>query len=132
MRLLLECRERTRNVRARIKKVYLMESAVNKIATLEVKNNAVFVAGAIDFDNVVSLWQEGISLINTLKDVQEIKVDLRALEQSDSSGLALLTGWVRLSQEKNKAILFINMPSFMHDVLQVCGLKDVLPVLWEN
>ncbi len=104
----------------------------NNIATIEVKNNTVFVSGAIDFDNVVLLWQEGIALIDALKEAKEIKVDLKALKESDSSGVALLTGWVRVTQEKNKTILFMNMPSFMQDILQVCGLEDVLPVLWEN
>ncbi|HEV2523939.1 MAG TPA: STAS domain-containing protein [Gammaproteobacteria bacterium] len=109
-----------------------MESMENSIATLEVKNDTVFVSGAIDFDNVLLLWQQGIALIDTLKDAKEIKVDLKALKESDSSGVALLTGWVRVSQEKNKTILFMNMPTFMQDILQVCGLEDVLPVLWEN
>lgn len=104
----------------------------NNIATIEVKNNTVFVSGAIDFDNVVLLWQQGIALIDALKEAKEIKVDLKALKESDSSGVALLTGWVRVTQEKNKTILFMNMPSFMQDILQVCGLEDVLPVLWEN
>lgn len=109
-----------------------MEPIEKKIATLDVKNNTLFVVGAIDFNNVVLLWQQGIACINTLKEVKEIKVDLKGLKQSDSSGLALLTGWVRVSQEKNKAIMFMNMPSFMRDVLQVCGLESVLPVLWES
>lgn len=109
-----------------------MEPIEKKIATLNVKDNTLFVLGAIDFDNVVSLWRQGAELFNTLKEVKEIKVDLVGLKQSDSSGLALLTGWVRISQEKNKAIMFMNMPSFMRDVLQVYGLEGVLPVLWEN
>ena len=109
-----------------------MESMENSVATLEIKNDTLFVSGAIDFDNVVRLWHQGIALIDTLKEAKEIKVDLKALKESDSSGVALLTGWVRVSQEKNKTILFMNMPSFMHDILQVCGLEDVLPVLWEN
>jgi anti-anti-sigma factor len=109
-----------------------MEPMTNNIATIEVKNNTVFVSGAIDFDNVVLLWQQGIALIDALKEAKEIKVDLKALKESDSSGVALLTGWVRVTQEKNKTILFMNMPSFMQDILQVCGLEDVLPVLWEN
>lgn len=104
----------------------------NNIATLEVKNNTISILGAIDFENVVSLWQQGISLFDTLTEAKEIKVDLKALEQSDSSGLALLTGWVRVAQEKSKTILFTNVPSFMQDILKVCGLEGVLPVLWEN
>ncbi|HXH55087.1 MAG TPA: STAS domain-containing protein [Gammaproteobacteria bacterium] len=109
-----------------------MESLENNIPTLEVKNNTLFVSGAIDFDNVVLLWQQGAALIDNLKESKELKVDLKALKESDSSGVALLTGWVRISQEKNKTIQFINMPGFMQDILQVCGLEDVLPVLWEN
>jgi anti-anti-sigma factor len=109
-----------------------MESTAQKIATVELKNNTLFVSGAIEFDNVVVLSQQGAALINNSQEKKEIKVDLGALKQSDSSGLALLTGWVRLSQEQNKTMIFMNMPSFMKDILNVCGLEGVLSVLWEN
>ena len=96
---------------------------------LEVKNNVLEVNGTIDFYNVVSLWQQGLVPINTL---EKIKVDLKGLLNSDSSGLALFTAWVRAARAQNKEIVFINMPSFMQDISRVCGLDGVLPVLWEN
>ncbi len=109
-----------------------MEPNANNVARLEVKNNMISVLGIINFDNVASLWQAGVALFNNLTEAKEIQVDLKAVEQSDSSGIALLTGWVRASQEKNKTIRFMNMPSFMQDILKVCGLEDVLPVSWES
>lgn len=109
-----------------------MEPMEEKTATLTVKDNTLFISGVIDFDNVVSLRQEGVALIDALKETKEFKVDLKALKQSDSSGIALLTDFVRVSQEKNKTIVFINMPDFMVDIVQVCGLEGVLPALWEN
>jgi len=100
-----------------------------RIIDLEIKNNVLEVNGSIDFYNVVSLWQKGLMSINTL---DKIKIDLKGLLNSDSSGLALFTAWVRAARAQNKEIVFINMPGFMQDISRVCGLDGVLPVLWEN
>jgi len=96
---------------------------------IECKNSVLQLKGEIDFYNVVSLWQQGLIFIN---DLESVKVDLKQVLESDSSGLALLTAWVRAAREKNKKIVLINIPNFMRDILRVYGLEDVLPVLWEN
>ncbi len=99
------------------------------VAVLEESNGLLVLKGTVQFDNVVSLLQQGITFFNKLND---IKVDLKGLSRCDSSGLALLTAWVREARRQNKAIVFIHMPSFMQDILRVCGLDGVLPVIWEN
>jgi anti-anti-sigma factor len=96
---------------------------------IDLNENILFVKGNLNFYNVEFAYQQGLRLMKTLKD---IKIDLKGLAASDSSGLALLSAWVRICRQKNKAILFINMPNFMQDISRVCGLDGVLPVLWEN
>jgi ABC-type transporter Mla MlaB component len=96
---------------------------------VEIKNGMLWVEGRIHFDNVVSMCRKGIELMKTL---ENIKVNLQGLSQSDSSMLALLTAWVRESHEQKKAIVFIHMPIFMNDITKVCGLDGVLPISWEN
>jgi len=112
-----------------------MEPTTAQIGTLEFKGDTVFVKGAIDFNNVVSLWQQGIDAFNALekkakteaeKELKNITIDLQELKQSNSSGLALLIDWMRFLKEKNKTIKFIHMPNFMQDVLKVYGLESVL------
>lgn len=91
--------------------------------------NILEINGSIHFGNVVSECQRGLAIIETLDVIQ---VDLKNLSQSDSSGLALFSAWVRAAKQQNKVIQFIRMPNFMRDILRVCGLEGVLPVLWEN
>ena len=98
--------------------------------SLEVEDSSLKVMGVLNFSNVVSVWQQGLPLIQNFEN--NIKVDLKGLLASDSSGLALFTAWVRAAREKNKAIVFINMPSFMQDVSKLCGLEGILPIVWEN
>jgi len=80
--------------------------------------------GHIDFDNVNEACERGLHLIQSMP---EIAVDLRELERSDSSILALLTAWVRQAKAQNHTIVFNNMPKFMHDILKVYGLQEILP-----
>lgn len=97
--------------------------------TVTVFEEALMVKGIINFDNVVKACQEGSRAISGLK---EVHVDLKELEKSDSSGLALLTAWVRAAKDQNKSIQFRNIPAFMYNIIRVCGLDGVLPILWEN
>ncbi len=96
---------------------------------LKLNKEIIELEGTINFHNVVSVCQQGLDLIHTLK---QIKIDLKKLLQSDSSGLALFSAWVRAARQQNKAIHFMNMPSFMQDISKVCGLDGVLPIIWEN
>lgn len=105
-----------------------MKSSMNT-AKLEIKNDTLSLEGSIGFDNVVFVWQSGLTLIEKVKN---IKVDLQGLKHSDSSGLALLSAWVRAAREQKKEIMFIHTPDFMQDIFRVCGLDGVLPILWEN
>lgn len=89
------------------------------------------VKGHVYFSNVVSLQQEGFSFI-TMPTVKAVKVDLKNLVNCDSSGLALLVGWVREAKKQHKDIQFVNPPSFLQDILKLFGLDSVLPILWEN
>lgn len=107
----------------------MVGNASVKDVTLEIANEILCVKGRIHFDNVVSVCQQGIRL---MKNLENIKVNLQGLMQSDSSGLALLTAWIRESREQNKAIVFIHVPNFLLDITRVCGLDGVLPVSWEN
>ncbi len=96
---------------------------------LEVKNSIITVDGIVNFNNVVLVWQRGITMIGAL---ENIKVNLKGLLQCDSSGLALFVEWVRTAKEQNKKIVFTDVPNFVQDISRVYGLDGVLPISWEN
>ena len=94
-----------------------------------IKNNNIIIEGVIQFDNVVYALKKGTEFMQTLNN---IKVDLKGLSNSDSSGLALLTALVKVARQQKKEIVFINLPNFMQDISKVYGLDGVLPILWVN
>lgn len=96
---------------------------------LELKNKEIMVIGVINFNNVSSILNQGITMIGGL---DNIKVNLKELSQTDSSGLALFVAWVKVAKEQNKKIVFTNVPGFVKDISRVYGLDEVLPVSWEN
>lgn len=102
-----------------------MMAAVN----LDSAKNSLSLSGSVNFDNAAEMFVQGTRLIEKMK---KVKVDLRDLLHCDSSGLALLTGWQRLSLKHHKEIVFINVPAFMQDIFRVYGLDKVLQTVWEN
>lgn len=98
---------------------------MKKPAKLLVQDNTLQVTGQIQFDTVMTLYQESESLISMMK---EIVIDLKNLEHGDSSGLALCTAWMRMAEAQKKSLHFINMPLFMQDLIRVYGLDSVLPI----
>lgn len=93
------------------------------------KNSSIEVRGSIHFDNVMAVLAEGNALMKPLK---TIKIDLKGLDQFDSSALALLTAWVAEAKKQHKVVQFLNIPKFMQAILKVCSLEDVLPIVWES
>lgn len=102
-----------------------------KSMQLQVDQHELHLDGCVNFDNVVSVCQKGIDLIGKME-VQKVTINLKKLQQSDSSALALFSAWVRSSYEKKKDIVFVHVPDFMRDIIKVCGLEGVLPILWES
>lgn len=95
-------------------------------AALTLTKEAIEISGRIGFDNVVSVCQQGITMF---KHLNPIIVDLKNLSQSNSSGLALFSEWVRAARKVNQTIQFRNVPPFMQDIFKVCGLEGVFPIL---
>lgn len=93
--------------------------------TVEESKGRVYVKGDVSFDNAVTVLEEGLKLVRTLP---KLEVDLKDMTQTDSSGLAVLIGWVRAAKQEKKSIRFFHLPDFMRDLSRVCGLENVLPI----
>lgn len=83
------------------------------------------IVGDVDFQSVVSIWKQGLVLMQSM---QKIKVELSGLKKCDSSILALCSAWIRAAHSKKKEIVFLALPAFMQDLVRVHGLDGVLPV----
>ena len=83
------------------------------------------ISGMIDFENVTELLQKACEIINLAS--QEIKFNFAKISQSNSAGLALLTGMLRHAQAKQKHILFLQLPAKLLAAAKISDLDTILP-----
>ena len=88
--------------------------------------NNLYLEGIINFDNAKSIMLLGCQAIAKL-DV--VNINLRELKASDSSGLAVISAWVRYAESHKKNIKIHDMPKFLSDLGKVSGLDQMFPVV---
>lgn len=89
-------------------------------------DETIMIGGTIHFENVIEVHRKGVDLMNAL---DEIHFDLREVKQSDSSGLCLLTAWIRAAKRQDKSISIHGLPQYLSDLGRVSGLDAILPVV---
>ena len=82
-------------------------------------------SGQLSFSTVPRLWRDSQRLLDEL---EEIRIDLKDVERSDSAGLALLVEWMRAAKRLGKPVQFLNIPSQMLAIARVSSLDQVLPL----
>lgn len=97
--------------------------------TLTLDKNTLTLKGAIHFRNVLEILDTGNQIIDSLP---SLDINLKALANSDSSGLALLCAWLRKAKADRKSLVFKEVPAFIQDIARVYGLDTVLDLTWEN
>jgi ABC-type transporter Mla MlaB component len=83
------------------------------------------VSGYINFKNVMKLRRDGQRLW-TESPHSTLTVDLGGVEGSDNSGLVLLVAWLRDAREREKKLVYNNVPEFLQTMAQVFGLGSIL------
>ena len=97
--------------------------------TISLDKNIMALKGKIYFGNVGQILAAGNQILDTLPNLE---INLKHLDNSDSSGLALLCAWFRKAQTEHKALFFKAVPPFILDIARVYGLDKVLNNTWEN
>lgn len=93
-------------------------------ATIEHQGNGQFLLkGVLSFFTVPALRQQGLEQFAAYA---KIVVHLGAVSYSDSSGLALLSEWLRFARNHCKSIEFQAMPAQMQAIAKVTGLTAIL------
>ena len=86
------------------------------------------VGGELSFQTVSLLERQSRDLF-AKTDQTEIVVDLKGVERADSAGIALLLEWIRITRQFNKKIAFSHVPNQMQNIIELCDLKDQLPII---
>jgi ABC-type transporter Mla MlaB component len=83
------------------------------------------VSGAISFENVMCLRQQGADLINAASHAS-IPVDLSGILSSDVSGLSLLVRWMHYAKSQGKALQFLKIPAMLVEIANICHMNRIL------
>lgn len=91
-------------------------------------NSRLRVEGELIFTTVTDLQQQASSLFT---EADALDIDLKAVQRSDSAGLALLIEWMREARRQDKTLRFLNMPAQMLAIARVSSLDQILPLARE-
>ena len=72
--------------------------------------------------NAKSLLEEGVQLLAG----PVTAFDLGAVTEVDSSGLAVVFGWLREAQRLGKAVRILNLPRNLSSLAEVYGVRELL------
>jgi phospholipid transport system transporter-binding protein len=82
------------------------------------------ISGAMTLTGATALLAEGNALISATTDA----FDLAGVSEVDSSGLAVLFGWVREAKRLGRTITVRNPPTDLLSLAEVYGVSDLLPL----
>jgi phospholipid transport system transporter-binding protein len=93
---------------------------------LAVGDTALRVEGVLDFTTVGPLAVEGR---RRFSGTGPLEIDLGAVVQANSAGLALLLEWLDLARQRNLTLRFRNLPDSLVRLAALTNLTNLLPVV---
>lgn len=90
---------------------------------IERSNGGLAVRGAMVMANARALLAAGCAGI-----AADSVVDLSAVEEADSSALAVMLGWLRHAQAANQRLSFVGVPAGVRSLAELYGISDLLPL----
>jgi len=92
---------------------------------LDAETGCINVCGDLTFTTVNDLL---VASRGVFAPIAVLDIDLADVSCSDSAGLALLIDWMRSAKQKNKNIVFHNIPAQMLAMAHASGLDELLPL----
>lgn len=90
-----------------------------KQADITLENNTLQVSGELDYFNVMSVYNKGLSL---LPNDQQAVVDFSRLQDANSAGVALMIAWKKRWQN----VEFRHVSPELKSIATVSGLVELL------
>jgi phospholipid transport system transporter-binding protein len=91
---------------------------------VEIRDAAIHVSGDMTLDAATRLLEQGRLASAEVPAV----FDLGAVGEVDSSGLAVLFGWLRSAAACGKTLQIVNPPASLISLAEVYGVSDLLPL----
>jgi phospholipid transport system transporter-binding protein len=93
---------------------------------IRVAGNRIEVSGPLTMSDVASLLAEGKAALEAVA-VEAAEFDLGAVSEMDSSGLAVIFGWMRAARAAGKSFRIVNPPENLLSLAAVYGVAEFLP-----
>lgn len=93
------------------------------MATVEARNGCLHVSGDMTLETATALFSRGLEISAS----QSPEYDLAGVGEVDSSGLAVLFGWMRAAEAQGKTLRIDNPPESLVSLAQVYDVSDLLP-----
>lgn len=93
-------------------------------AVVEARGDRFHVVGDMTLQTATALFAHGIEVS---KD-QTLVFDLAGVDEVDSSGLAVLFGWMRVAEAQGKTLRIEHPPASLVSLAQVYDVSDLLPL----
>lgn len=96
---------------------------MTKQANIRIDGSVLHLSGDLDFNNVMPLFNESLSVFDQAAPV--IKIDFAEVTSANSVALALMINWMRLAKEKAKRIQLANVSQEILSLAKSAGLDKV-------
>ncbi|PKO83479.1 MAG: NTP-binding protein [Betaproteobacteria bacterium HGW-Betaproteobacteria-11] len=93
---------------------------------IRVSGNRIEVSGPLMMATAGAVLAAGEQALAAMKET-ETEFDLKAVEQMDSAGLAVIFGWVRTARAAGKSLHITHPPQNLLSLAAVYGVVEFLP-----
>lgn len=94
-------------------------------AAISIEQGRLRLSGILDHESVLAIDAQGKEWLRTLAP-QDCSLDLGSVSYSNSAGIALLLGWLRLAREYKKNLEILPLPQNIQALVKVSGLEGLL------
>jgi phospholipid transport system transporter-binding protein len=91
--------------------------------SIEFSDGCLEVRGPLTLATVEPLLKDATGRLNT----PEVRVDLRAVTEADSSAVGLLLAWARDAAASGRRVHFENLPPNLKSLISLYGVGEFIP-----
>ena len=95
---------------------------------IEASGDGVRVSGPMLIAGATELLESGRGLLSSASKASAVVFDLSAVEETDSSALSVVFGWLRTAQALGVGMSIANAPASMISQAALYGVSDSLPL----
>jgi len=95
------------------------------MASLEKISETDFILnGDLIFSDVAKIYEENLSIFKNAS--AQLNISLAGVQHADSSGLALIVEWYRMTKKNHQLLKITNMPTQMRDLAKLSSIDELL------